>query len=328
MLPMMAFSIVILFVAVTIGVDIARMHLTRSELRTATDASARAAVEAMGRTQDPQAGIDAAIAIAQRNNVAGKPLTLLNEDIAIGTATPDSNGRFEFSEGGAILTSVRVNGRRDDNSPDGSVGLLFGPVFGVTDFSPNIASTATRTERDIALVLDVSGSMTGERFTALSEAVDTFLNVLEATPQDERVSLSVYETDARHVQPVTANLDLIRDAFAEESTDGNTAIGLGLEKGLDSILNDANGRAFAIKSIVLMTDGNHNTGVIPEDVAVACANANVSVITVTFKDGADEVRMQNVADITGGQHFHADTGAELEDTFRTIAQQLAVMLIE
>jgi len=58
MLLFVAVLMVFIFVAVTIGVDVARMHLTRAELQAATDASARAGVEALGRTQNEQAGID------------------------------------------------------------------------------------------------------------------------------------------------------------------------------------------------------------------------------------------------------------------------------
>ncbi len=329
LLPMLAVVIIILFVAATMGVDIARMHLTRAELRTATDASARAAVEAMGRTQNKQAGIDAAINIANRNNVAGLPLTVTEDDIDVGTAAEDENGKFSFLSGGSILTSVRVNGHRTVDSPDGPVGLLFGPMFGVTDFSPDFTSTATRSDRDIALVLDVSGSMSKEgRFQALAEGLDTFLSVLESTPQDEHVSLSVYETTARKLQPITSDLDLVRNAFQREVADGNTAIGLGLGEGLDSILHDSNARSFALKSIVLMTDGNHNTGINPEEIAKQCADAGVTVVTITFKGGANKGRMQTIADSTGGQHFHANNGNELKDAFETIARQLAVMLIE
>ena len=50
-LPLIAVTLIFLFVSAVIGVDIARMHVVRSELRTATDAAARAGVEAIGRTE-------------------------------------------------------------------------------------------------------------------------------------------------------------------------------------------------------------------------------------------------------------------------------------
>ena len=194
MLPMLAVVMVILIISVAIGVDIARMHLTRTELRTANDAAARAAVIQMGISQNRILAKDAAVDIAARNQVAGKGLTLAPDQILLGTAVRQDSGSFTFSEASAgsstILTSARVEGRRCANSPDGEVKLLFGPLFGVESFCSDSVSTATQSHRDIALVLDVSGSMKDDgRFEALEEALDTFLSILESTPQSEAVSL-------------------------------------------------------------------------------------------------------------------------------------------
>jgi Ca-activated chloride channel family protein len=324
---------VILFVAATLSIDIARIHVTRSELRTATDAAARAAVEALGREQSQIAAIDAALAVAKENSVAGVGLDLDTSNILFGTSSQNGDGSFSFTEGaggpGAPINSVRVVGTRTSGSPNGPVGLLFGPLFGVTDFEPVQSAVATRTDRDIALVLDVSGSMGNfGRFPALQNALNFFLQELENSPQDERVSLTVYSTHARKVVDLTSDLNLIRTEFAKEAPNGYTAIGEGLEVGLDSILNDPGARSFALKSIIVMTDGNWNRGIIPTDVAVDCATANAQVHTITFSQGANKKLMKDVAKIGNGTALHADTNQQLIDVFQTIARQLQVVLIE
>jgi Mg-chelatase subunit ChlD len=206
---------------------------------------------------------------------------------------------------------------------------MFAPMFGVSDFSPELAATATRSDRDIALVLDVSGSMSvNGKFQALTNGLNTFLNVLDQTPQDEFVSLATYASSAKAIQPMTNNLSEIRNGFASERPRGATAIGFGLNKGRVSILRDRNSRSFAQKAIVLMTDGRHNTGTPPEVVARNCAKKDIVVHTITFGDGADQSRMRRVAEITGGDFFHARNNLELEEVFETIARQLSVLLIE
>ena len=60
-LPLIAVTLIFLFVSAVIGVDIARMHVVRSELRTATDAAARAGVEAIGRTESREDAIQACL---------------------------------------------------------------------------------------------------------------------------------------------------------------------------------------------------------------------------------------------------------------------------
>lgn len=332
MLPIIAVVMIFLFIAASLGVDIARMHVTRSELRTATDAAARAAVEALGREQNAEAAIDAAVAIANMNRVAGIDLTIERSDVILGTAELQADGTFAFSENagrGGILNAVRVNGRRTADSPDGNVGLLFGPLFGVTDFDPVQTAVAARSDRDIGLVLDVSLSMKiDNRFGALQNALDVFLGILDATPQDEAVALTVYSTTDRQIQPVTQDFELVRNAFAAESPNGNTAIGRGLATGLDSIQNDPGSRPFALKSMVVMTDGQHNTGVSPDVIALEAAAQGITVHTVTFSDGANQDLMREVAESTGGTHLHAETNEELVEAFELIARQLAVLLIE
>ena len=329
MLPFIAVVIVILFITAAFAIDVARIHVTRSELRTATDAAAKAGIEALGREQSTAAGVEAALAVARENIVAGRGMLLDPDQIVFGTSGQSPDGSFFFNEGGTPLNSVRVVGEKTAGSPAGPARLFFAPIFGLSDFEPVQVATATRIDRDIALVLDVSGSMSlNGRFEALANALDVFLSELDATPQRENLSLTVYSTEDRKVQDLTNNLNDIRDAFANESPGGFTAIGQGLETGLDSILNDPNARPFALKSIILMTDGNQNTGISPELIAPNAQEAGVVVHTITFSEGANEALMAQVADIGEGIHLHADNDQELIEAFETIAKQLQVLLIE
>jgi Mg-chelatase subunit ChlD len=329
MMVMVAITMVILFVAAAFAIDIAWMHATRAELRTATDAAARAASESLGRLQDSEAAIAAAEALARANTVAGEPLELDRTDVVFGSHSIQSDGRFRFEPGGTPPNSVRVIGRRTADSPSGPVPLFFGPLFGVTEFQPRQQATASRLDRDIALVLDVSGSMAEfGRFPALTNALSVFLSELENLPQEEFVSLTVYNHEPRRVQEMTSDLGLIEEAFSEESPGGFTAIGLALETGLDSIVNDPASRPFAFRELILMTDGNHNTGISPLDIVPDAVAERVIVHTITFSDGANQDLMRQVAEAAGGSHLHADTNQQLVDVFREIALQIPVVLID
>lgn len=326
LLPLIAVCMVVLFVAVTISVDIARIQLTRAELRTATDAAARAGTEALSRTQNPAAARQAAIEIAARNRVAGQSLSLAASQIELGNSAPDGSGAFVFSPGGTTMNSVRVTGLRTTASLDGPVPMFFGPLFGVTQFQPTQSASATRLDRDIAMVLDVSGSMRGSPFDGLQNAVRVFLAQLRAASEEPRVSLIVYSTTGRKLVNLTSDLNQIASVFARESADGFTAIGEGLRLGDQSVRQDPLARAFAQKTVILMTDGIHNTGVNPE--VVVDGMRNVTVHTVTFGAGANRTLMQRVAAKTGGVSEHADNNLELERVFREIAAQLPVLLTE
>ncbi len=327
MLPLIAVTMVILFVAITLAVDFARIQLTRAELRTATDAAARAGAEALGRTQDPNQAVQAAINIARRNIVAGSSLNIRANQIQIGRTTPDKNGVFACNEVNNAQNAVRVTGLRTSGSLDGPVPMLFGPLFGVTQFQPVQSAVATRLDRDISLVLDVSGSMNSfGRFPGLQNAVRVFLAQLAATEPVERVSLNVYSTKARKLLPLTEDMNLVAVTFARETAAGFTAIGEGLKLGDNSVRKDPLARPFAEKTVILMTDGNHNTGTFPD--VVAQGMTGVKVHTITFGAEANRPLMQKVADLTGGISIHAANNQELEDAFREIALQLPVLLTE
>lgn len=329
MLPFVALVVIVLFIAAAFAIDIASIHVVRSELRTATDAAAKAGVEALGREQSTDAAINAALRVAEANIVAGEGLQLDPNNIVFGASGQNADGTFFFDEGGAPLNAVRVVGARTADSPQGPVGLSFTPLFGLDEFQPVQSATATRLDRDISLVLDVSGSMSvNGRFQGLQNALDVFLSELDQTSQRERLSLTVYSTEERKIQDLTPDLQLIRDQFAEESPGGFTAIGRGLESGLDSIRNDPGARPFALKSVIVMTDGRQNRGTPPDVIARNQGGEDVTIHTITFSEGANQELMQQVAEIGNGIHLHAENNEELLEAFQTIARQLQVLLIE
>ncbi len=330
---LVAISIIILLVGAVFSVDVAYMHMVRAELRTATDAAARAGSEELARTQDPAAARAAAVAIAEQNNVAGNGLSLSAGDIQIGSLQ-SSAGRFSFVPDVGPFTAVRVVGRRDSGSTDGPVSLFFAKVFSTNQFEPVQAATASANVRDVALVLDVSGSMAGfigpgSRLDALKAAVNIFLDEVSVSSPNTQISLTAYSTTPFKILPLTPNFAAIRSAVDAFYPLNYTAIGDGLVMGSDSLAFDPLTRPSAFKTIIVMTDGQHNTGPSP-DVTVATAVARGQTVhTITFSPDANKTLMQTVAASTqGGIHIHADDAADLAAAFRAIARTLAVTLVE
>ncbi len=333
MMVLVLVCLVIVFVGAAFAIDVAYMHTTRAQLRTATDAAARAGTEALGRTQDLDLAREAAQNVARQNIVAGKPLELASSDIEFGTSERNGNGRFEFDTSTNAFDSVRVTGRRVDGSPSGPVPLFFAPLFGVTDFQPVMSSSAAATTREIALVLDVSGSMANDsggitRLEALQNAVDIFLNEINDSSPNSQMSLSTYSTNSQQLVELTDNFAVIRNTVANLNANGFTAIGEGLLTGSDSLIEDANVRPFSQKTVVILTDGRHNRGESPDISVTTATNRGQTVHTITFSDGANQALMRAVADLGGGIHVHAVNNQELNDAFRDIARTIAVFLTQ
>lgn len=335
MMIMVAVAIVILLVGAVFSVDVAYMHMIRAELRTATDAAARAGSEALARTQDTNAAVAAAIDIASRNEVAGVGLTITADDVEVGTVEQNANGRFDFVAGGSPFTAVRVVGSREAGSPDGPVPLFFARVFSAGNFQPTEQATAAANVRDVALVLDVSGSMNSgagggvTRLQALKNAVDVFLTEIAASSPNTRVSLQTYATGTAKLLNLTGDFDQVRNTVNALGAGGRTAIGNGLLVGSDSLANDPLNRAFAAKTILVMTDGRHNQGPSPDQTVNTAIARGQQVHTITFSSGANQTLMQQVASATdGGIHIHADSAGDLSNAFRDIARALSVVLVQ
>jgi Flp pilus assembly protein TadG len=79
-----ALMMIVLMVTVVLSVDLAFMHLTRTQLRSATDAASRAATESLSRNQDTDIARADAKAMAARNEINGAGLRLADQDIVFG----------------------------------------------------------------------------------------------------------------------------------------------------------------------------------------------------------------------------------------------------
>ncbi len=116
MLVLIAIMLIGFMATVAFSVDIAFMHLTRTELRTATDAASKAAALTLSQTFDRDAAIDRGQQIAALNTVGGDPLLLDDGDFDFGRSEETHSGRFVFDASATPTNSVRVNGRRTAGS--------------------------------------------------------------------------------------------------------------------------------------------------------------------------------------------------------------------
>lgn len=252
-----------------------------------------------------------------------------------------------------LVTRTLANGGGPSIKP---IFLLAGDMFELRSLRESIAAMASL---DLSIVVDRSGSMaysSGEaavhppnpanapsgwdfgnpvppqaRWLDLVAAMGTFRMEMEDSSIDEQVSLTVYNTVATTPVSLTTNYDNILNALDDISVNftlGGTNIGGGMLAGADSIQGTGVGRSFATKVAIVMTDGNHNYGTSPTSAASTLKAQGITVFTVTFSDEADQSLMQNVAATCGGQHYHATTGAQLQQAFRDIARSMPNLLVK
>ncbi len=328
MAVLLAIMMFAFLVTAAFSIDIAYMQLVKSELRSATDAAAKAAAEELARTQDPVKATEKGIAIGLKNSVASQGLQLRETDFIYGKSVKGPDDRFAFDPVGKPVNSVRVDGRRTEDSIGGPVPLFLGRMFNVRNFKPAEAATVTFLERDIVLVVDRSGSMNDNRkFRDLQDAITIFLSILADSPTEERVGLASYSTTATADVQMTSNLGLIRAEMARMPVDGFTNISGGMDAG-GSIIQNARPTEFVERAMIVLTDGLQNRGRPAVQAAGDLADRGVIIHSITFGSDADQTAMRQVAEIGSGRFFHAEDGNALKAVFREIATTFTTVITQ
>ena len=169
------------------------------------------------------------------------------------------------------------------------------------------------------------------RWAFLVDGVDAFLNVLEGTDQIELVTLVTFNNQANLDLTLQSDYSGIRSAVASILPYNGTAIGDGMLTGAPELMDGTEARIFAAKTIVVLSDGESNSGTDPLVAANSIvADDAITIHTVTFATDNETAKsdMDDVATAGSGVHYHADTGQELIDTFEEIANNLPTILSE
>jgi Ca-activated chloride channel family protein len=179
---------------------------------------------------------------------------------------------------------------------------------------------------DLVVSLDVSSSMSERVFSgadsklaAAQRAVVDFVRKLEG----DRIGFVIFQSRALTMSPLTVDQGAIASAV-ENARSGllpdGTAIGLGLAESLN-LLRDSHARS---RVVVLLTDGQNNTGEISPGEAIALARAmDVRVYAIGFVAGrqgaVDAAGLTALAESTQGRYFDASTVADLTAAYDEIA---------
>lgn len=133
-------------------VNLAFMQASRTEQKVAVDCAAKAAVEALARTESVSEARAAAQNVAALHTVGGQQFNLPDSAIAFGNSAENSSGAYVFSEGTEPFNSVRVSCDVE------GIPMVF-PGMDTNAFSNTEDSTASFMINEVVLCLDRSGSM-------------------------------------------------------------------------------------------------------------------------------------------------------------------------
>lgn len=200
------------------------------------------------------------------------------------------------------------------------VGALATPV--VIDFS----DPRNRNGIDIVLSLDASGSMNASGFgsdesrSSRFEIVQKIASDFVMKRREDNVGVVVFGDFAFIATPVTYEKEIISEMIGYLShgmAGQNTAIGEGVAQAVRA-LKDSKAKS---KVIILLTDGEHNSGAISPKEAVAMAQkAKIKLYTIGIgeKGEFDSKLLAQMARDGGGEYFSAGNEKELKEVYAQI----------
>ena len=204
---------------------------------------------------------------------------------------------------------------------------------GLTGFA--LPEEDARPPVNVAIVLDKSGSMNGEKIERAREAAKQAVSRLG--PQDI-VSIVTYDTNVQVLTPATkvSDIEAIHAAINRIGASGSTALFAGVSKGAAEL------RKFLererVNRVVLLSDGIANVGPSsPQELGElggALSEEGMAVSTIGLGLDYNEDLMTRLAKSSDGNHYFVESPSDLPrifdqefgDTMSVVAQEITVTI--
>jgi Ca-activated chloride channel family protein len=184
--------------------------------------------------------------------------------------------------------------------------------------------------KDILLAIDASGSMNSSGFNSSDDEELNGKSRFEITKhiakefiknrRSDNVGIVLFGDFAFIASPITYEKDIVIDMFdmlSQGMAGQNTAVGEAISIGVRAFKHS---RAKA-KVIILLSDGEHNSGSIsPKDAVKFAKSKNIKIYTIAIgkKGEADEALLSRIAVSSGGHFYYASNSKELKDVYENI----------
>jgi len=239
------------------------------------------------------------------------------------------------SRAGAILAALR---------------WLVLALFVVALAQPRLMKSATTVKAsgvDIVVAFDMSGSMMSEDFVVGGQRVNRFdmarqvlKRFIDQRPND-RIGLVVFAAQAYIATPLTLDHDFLQENLDRLEIGTINADRTAIGDALSTALNRLREVKSKSKIIILMTDGQNNSGKVDPLIAAQAAQAlGVKIYTIgvgtrgqapmPVRDvfgrkmyqmqpvDIDEDTLQKISDLTGGKYYRADNAERFRQIYAEI----------
>ena len=189
--------------------------------------------------------------------------------------------------------------------------------------APATTESAARTPLDIALVIDRSGSMSGQ---PLETAKECAVRIVKGLRPDDRISIVTFDTEIRVEQPLVAVGEAhdIEARIRKIYSGGSTNLFGGWEEGAKQLAPFV--KKERIARVILLSDGQANEGLLNESEIFGhvskVAGAGITTSTIGLGHGFNESLLAGMAKSGEGS---ANFGQEADDLNEAFEQQFAIL---
>jgi hypothetical protein len=195
-------------------------------------------------------------------------------------------------------------------------GTGYNEIFTITlNVTGSGYGVSTKAPQDVVFIVDRSGSMSSQD---VNLAKDALLDYTYDMNIPDTGAVIYFDSSVVLMHNLTAKYDNLRtDINNIPGPGGATHMGEAMHVASSEIIR--NGQDGHIHVEILLTDGGWNGAVNPIDEADFAAANDIVIYTVGLGPGADEALLINIANITGGMYFYAETASDLEDIYSLIS---------
>lgn len=178
-------------------------------------------------------------------------------------------------------------------------------------------SPAERSPINVALVIDRSSSMQGDK---INKARDAALLAVDMLRPGDIISVIGYDFSAEVIIPATQikNKQQLKSRIRETiRAHGNTALFAGVSKGMKEVKKYLSKNK--VNRVILLSDGQANVGPSSTselgELGLAAAKQGITVSTIGLGEGYNEDLMTALAGYSDGNHFFVESASDLVAAF-------------
>jgi Ca-activated chloride channel family protein len=181
----------------------------------------------------------------------------------------------------------------------------------------------TKKPVDLTIVVDVSGSMRGDKIVAARASLLQFLDLLDDRDRVQLVVFSTHIFPLNELTPMSVGREDLKTRVSGITEGGDTSLYDAVDFAYKELLKKAD--PDHIRSVVVLSDGNDTYSSLSIDQLLSEINqysdeggSAIKLFTIGFGSDADKDALQRIADPTGGKQYDA-TPENINKIYQEIA---------